>query len=53
MRLVGNRSAWALVSLSSITISCLNAILLPYIEILAVIMGSPGKSAHCRHVDRT
>ncbi len=36
------RGAWALVSLAGIAVSCLGAILLPYFDILAAIMGALG-----------
>ena len=36
------RGAWALVSLTGIAVSCLGAILLPFFDILAAIMGALG-----------
>jgi len=42
MSRMSGRSAWALVSLSGIAISCLGAILLPYFDIMAAIMGALG-----------
>lgn len=39
---MSGRSAWALVSLSGVAISCLGAILLPYFDIMAAIMGALG-----------
>ena len=42
MRWTSGRTAWALVSLIGIAVSCLAAILLPYFDILAAIMGALG-----------
>ena len=41
-RWTSGRAAWALVSLTGIAVSCLGAILLPYFDILAAIMGALG-----------
>ena len=42
VRWTSGRAAWALVSLTGIAVSCLGAILLPYFDILAAIMGALG-----------
>ena len=42
MRWTSGRAAWALVSLTGIAVSCLGAIMLPYFDILAAIMGALG-----------